>query len=209
MPGTDPARHGCLTSRRRTRPSITRWTTAGLIGCVLFAAPGAAQTARTSAAERTPLPPTGGDSTVSATDGLGGSLLRLGLGLLVVVGLIVGIWLIMRRMQRGSMPGFSGAADLVDVVSTTPLGPNRFIHLVRIGGELVVIGATDHAITPVLRIPGEEASELLGADLTLDEATAAFARAADRSRPDARVRAVATSEAQTLVERLRALTTRR
>ncbi|MFN8109667.1 MAG: flagellar biosynthetic protein FliO [Thermoleophilia bacterium] len=59
---------------------------------------------------------------------------RLFIGLVVVVGIIVVVWLLLRKLQRSTMPGFGAdAADLVNVVSSTTLGPGRFLHLVRVG----------------------------------------------------------------------------
>jgi flagellar protein FliO/FliZ len=163
-----------------------------------------------SASERQDLPPAGGGGGTDVASGMGGTLLRLGLGLLVVVGLIVGVYLLLKRMQRGRMPGFSGAADdLVDVVSTTPLGPNRFLHLIRVGEELILVGATDHSVTPVARIGGEEAVGMLGESADVQDATEAFRTAQTRTGTDPRVQAAATAAQASLVERLRALTTRR
>lgn len=164
-----------------------------------------------SASERQALPPaTGGGGGTDVASGMGGTLLRLGLGLIVVVGLIVGVYLVLKRMQRGRMPGFSGAADdLVDVVSTTPLGPNRFLHLIRVGEELILVGATDQSVTPVARIGGEEAVGMLGESVDVQAATEAFRAAQTRTGTDPRVQAAATAAQASLVERLRALTTRR
>ena len=33
------------------------------------------------------------------------------------------------------------------MLETTPLGPNRNLHLVRVGERVLVVGATDHGIT--------------------------------------------------------------
>ncbi len=169
-----------------------------------------AVTAPVSASERQALPPASGGGGTEVASGMGGTLLRLGLGLIVVVGLIVGVYLVLKRVQRGRMPGFSGAADdLVDVVSTTPLGPNRFLHLIRVGDELILVGATDQSVTPVARIGGEEAVGMLGESIDVQAATDAFRTAQTRTGTDPRVQAAATAAQASLVERLRALTTRR
>jgi flagellar protein FliO/FliZ len=161
--------------------------------------------------ERQELPPAAGDGGTDVASGMGGTMLRLGLGLIVVVGLILGVYLLLKRMQRGRMPGFGGAAadDLVDVVSTTPLGPNRFLHLIRVGEELILVGATEQSVTPVARIGGEEAVGMLGERMDVRAATEAFRAAQTRTGTDPRVQAAATTETASLVERLRALTTRK
>lgn len=218
MPITHPARQGCRTLRRRTRRAH-RATTCAAAWLAVLCAPAlaaAAKAATTAAApvdptERQALPPAAGDGGADVASGMGGTMLRLGIGLIVVVGLIAGIYHVMKRMQRGRMPGFGGGAadDLVDVVSTTPLGPNRFLHLIRVGEELILVGATEHSVTPVARIGGEDAVGMLGDSVDVHAATEAYRTAQARTGTDPRVRAAATAEQASLVERLRALTTRK
>lgn len=229
MPTSREARHGRPTPRRRTRPdhrtaaALARARRAAGLGTarlaaflILAAAPATAAAAGTTTAaaraadpERTPIAPAADAGPASTAGDLGGTLIRLGIGLVVVVGLILGVWHLMKRSQRARMPGAGGpAGSLVDVVSTTPIGPNRFLHLVRVGGDLILIGATEHSVTPVARISGDEAVELLGADVPAAAAEAAFA-APPGAATDPRVRAVQTSHDTGIVDRLRSLTARR
>jgi flagellar biogenesis protein FliO len=158
--------------------------------------------------ESLPIPESSSSPTSGVDAGLGGSLFRLLIGLVVVVAVILGIWFVMKRLQRGRFPGSPLDSELVDVVATTALGPNRFLHLVRVGDELILIGATDHAITPVLRVGSdEEALGALGPDVLGATATPE-ARAAASVRLDPRERAEQTAGTQNMVERLRAMTTR-
>jgi len=40
------------------------------------------------------------------------------------------------------------------------LGPNRSLHLVRVGGEIVLLGAAEHQVTPIRRYSASEAHAL-------------------------------------------------
>ena len=41
-----------------------------------------------------------------------------------------------------------------------PLGPNRALHLVRAGREIVLIGTAEHTVTPIRRYSEDEARAL-------------------------------------------------
>lgn len=153
------------------------------------------------ASESLPIPE-GSSGPVSVDGGMGGTALRLLLGLIVVVALIVGVWQLMKRVQRNRYPALAPAGDqLIDVVATTPLGPNRALHLVRVGEGVVLVGATEQSVQAIT---------------TLDEASAAIiARALDPAGPGEADRARAAQTARnggtpfTLMDRLRAMTVRR
>lgn len=183
------------------------------VGCAtLLALPGGAWAAGATgtASDRTPLPAADGSGGGDVAAGMYGTLLRLGIGLLVVVGIILAVWFLMKRSQRGRLPGAGGPGGaLVDVVSTTPLGPNRFLHLIRVGEDLILVGATDQSVTPVARIAGDAAVDLLGHDVPADEVRAAFDLSGHRTAADPRVRAAGTARETSVVDRLRALTARR
>jgi flagellar biosynthetic protein FliO len=207
-------RHGSPSpSRRRTRLiSASRRSLGGalalasvLVLTLLGAGPAWAAAATTPAAkdpESLPIPE-GKDGPVSVADGVGGTMLRLTIGLIVVVGLIAAVWYVMKRVQRSRYPAIDERGpSLIDVVSTTSLGPSRSLHLVRVGEELVLVGATDGSVTPLARLGAEDAAELV--DL------GPAARRAHGPGMDDRARAAATATADaSLVDRLRALTTRR
>jgi flagellar biogenesis protein FliO len=48
---------------------------------------------------------------------------------------------------------------VIDVVATTPLAQGRALHLVRVGDELVLVGATEQSITRI----GDVDATVLGA----------------------------------------------
>ena len=45
------------------------------------------------------------------------------------------------------MQGVVGTSGVIDVVATTTLAQGRALHLVRVGDELVLVGATEQSIT--------------------------------------------------------------
>ncbi|MEW6581946.1 MAG: flagellar biosynthetic protein FliO [Actinomycetota bacterium] len=151
----------------------------------------------------------GGSSGTGLTGGAGGTLLRMGVGLAVVLLVIGAVWYVLRRIRTSRYPEMDArGTSLIDVLATTPLGPNRNLHVVRVGDGLVVVGATEHSITPVVRLTGDEA-EALAKDLLAPDARGAFTPSAGSRRPDARFRAPVTAPDATVLDRLRALTTRR
>lgn len=188
------------------RPLASRATAAiaaALLTLALGALPALAAAPATSR-ENLPIPE-GSSSPAAGIGGGGGTLLRLGLGLVVVVGLIMGVWYVLKRVQRSRYPAVGETrSGLIDVVATTALGPSRALHLVRVGGRLILVGATDHAVTRVAGIDAEEAARLV--DLARPGAGPGGPGSAGM---DDRARAVATASDATLVERLRNLTTRR
>lgn len=183
---------------------------AALTAFALSAAAAAAQGTRTAPVDPESLPIPEGSSSPTTLSGEGGStLLRLGIGLVVVVGLIAAVWFVMKRIQRSRYPALEERGPaLIDVVTTTPLGPNRSLHLVRVGEELVLVGSTDHSVTPLARIGADEAAALVD----LAPPGPRFGTTPPGSAgpgADDRARAVATANDAGLVERLRSLTTRR
>ena len=94
--------------------------------------------------------PTGGST--------GGGLVRTFVGLAVVIAVIYGLYWVLKqvkssREERASGSGLSSAA-------VVPLGPNRSLHLVRAGRELVLLGVAEHGVTPIRRYTEAEAEEL-------------------------------------------------
>lgn len=212
-----PTRHGSPSTRRRTRPPSPRTIARGrVLACAsalttlaLTAGPALAQAATAPVDPETLPIPEGSATPTSLTGEGGGTLLRLAIGLVVVVGLIAAVWFVMKRVQRSRYPALEERGPaLIDVVTTTALGPNRSLHLVRVGEELVLVGSTDHSVTGLARLGVEESAALV------DLAPAGPRFGSGSATPggpgvDDRARAAATAGEATLVERLRAITTRR
>jgi flagellar biosynthetic protein FliO len=86
----------------------------------------------------------GGGGASSSTAG------RMIFGLLLVLALIYGIHWLLKKYGQGKgdarFPGGGGSTDAIEVMATTPLAAGRSLHLVRVGTEMVLIGATEQSI---------------------------------------------------------------
>jgi flagellar biosynthetic protein FliO len=89
----------------------------------------------------------------------GGSMFRMLFGLVVVLGAIYGIHWLLKKWGASRLQGVTGRTGVIDVVATTALAQGRALHLVRVGEELVLVGATDQSITRI----GEFNATALGA----------------------------------------------
>jgi flagellar protein FliO/FliZ len=97
----------------------------------------------------------------------GADVIRTIVGLAVVLGVIYGVYWLLKSAARGK----AGRGDeRIGVIATTPLAPNRSLHLVRAGDELILVGATEQSITPLRVYTAEEAMIVeggIGADAPL------------------------------------------
>ncbi len=78
-----------------------------------------------------------------------GSVLRFIFGLAVVLGAILGVHWLLKKWGQSRLQGVAGRTGVIDVVATTPLAQGRALHLVRVGDELVLVGATEQSITRI------------------------------------------------------------
>lgn len=126
-----------------------------------------------NSAENTPLN-LGSSTAAHASSGGGSSLVRTIVGLFVVIVVIWGIAWILRRVKGGGgqRPAGKGLAQ----VATLPLGGGRSVALVRAGQELVLVGISEHAVTPIRTYTEAEAIEA-GFDLRNDPGPDAGGRA--------------------------------
>lgn len=194
--------HGLPTTLwRRTRLSppgrACAWAIVGILVALLLPAAAGAQAADP---ESQPIPE-GSSAPTVISEGSAGSGLRLVIGLAVVIGLIAVVWWVLKRVQANRFPQGEASGDVVSIIATTPLGPNRALHLIEVAGELVLVGATDHGISPIARIssdPTRDALEIGTPEMATPGAPAAF---------DPRHQVTNAAEGR-LVDRLRALTAR-
>jgi len=110
--------------------------------------------------DTTPLPSSlTGAAKKSASDGpsSGSGFMRLAIGLVVVLALIFAIRWVVRRAGSAKLPTGNGK---LSVVATTPLGPNRAVHLIRIGSELVLVGSSEQGVRSLRVYNAAEAAEL-------------------------------------------------
>jgi flagellar biosynthetic protein FliO len=126
--------------------------------------------------DRTPLDP--GVASAGTSNGkapsvgsAGADVIRTIVGLAVVLGVIYGVYWLLKSSARAK----AGRGDeRIGVIATTPLAPNRSLHLVRAGDELILVGATDQSITPLRVYTADEAILIEGgadAPLQLPAAT--------------------------------------
>jgi flagellar protein FliO/FliZ len=135
--------------------------------CVLLAPTTFALAAGTSTTsdpygEKTPLnlPADGGSNAehVSA-GGSGGGIARTFVGLAVVVAVIYGLTWVLRQMKKSSST--TGAIGTgLSMEASMPLAPNRSVHLIRAGRELVLVGSAEHGIVPIRTYTEDEARDL-------------------------------------------------
>ena len=125
---------------------------AGALVTLLLAAPAALAAAPQG--ERTPLNLGSSEQAAQASGG-GGGIARMIVGLAVVIGVIYGLAWVLKQV-RASREGQASGAGL-EAVSTLPLGPNRSLHLVRVGSDLVLLGAAEKGITPIRGYDVEQA----------------------------------------------------
>jgi flagellar protein FliO/FliZ len=151
-----------------------------------------------------------GDGTPHVGLDVGGGLVRGVIGFVVVIGSILVISKLLKANQKrkhGYVPrGRARDGGLVEVISTTPLGPNRQLHLVRIGDEVILVGSGEGGITPLRKFDEDEAIALgvvAPEDATLDVGFADALAGAGVVAPPARV-----ASGGGFLDKVRTLTTR-
>jgi flagellar protein FliO/FliZ len=126
---------------------------AAVFGCLL-AAPAAL--AAGSDDKKLNLDETG---TAEAAQGAsGGSLVRMIFGLILVLGVIYALHWFLKKIKQSKESANAGTG--MDTIASLSLGTNRSLHLVRVGREIVLLGAAEHAVTPIRRYSEAEAKAL-------------------------------------------------
>jgi flagellar protein FliO/FliZ len=131
--------------------------------CVLLApaAVFAAGTGKDPYGENTPLNlPSDAPAHAASVGGGGGGLARTFVGLAVVVAVIYGLTWVLRQMKKSSSGDLGAHGIGLSTEASMPLGPNRSVHLIRAGRELVLVGSAEHGIVPIRTYSEEEAREL-------------------------------------------------
>lgn len=127
---------------------------------------------------RLDLPADEAAKTVATQPGAGsGDVMRAIIGLLVVCGLIYGLYWVLRQVKRSREEQHSGTG--LHQLATLPLGPNRALHLIRAGREIVLVGVAEHGVVPI-RTYSEHEARALG----LVEGESATAAAAHETLQD-------------------------
>ena len=136
-----------------------RATTAALAAAcsVLYGAPAALAAASNAArhGENTPLDlPTQAPKHLAGQSASNG-LVRTFIGLAVVVAVIYGVAWMLKTARRSKEERNSGMGMRSEAV--VALGPNRSLHLVRTGRDLVLLGVAEHGVTPIRTYTEDEA----------------------------------------------------
>jgi flagellar protein FliO/FliZ len=132
---------------------------AAVFGCLLtapvaLAAPGNGEDTRLNHLD------SADDSATTAAQGAGGgSIVRTIVGLAVVLGVIYGLYWVLKQI-KSSKDSAAVAGTGLETLATMPLGPNRALYLVRAGREIVLLGTAEHTIAPIRRYSEDEARAL-------------------------------------------------
>jgi flagellar protein FliO/FliZ len=130
---------------------------AAVLGCLLLA-PAALAADGESTPLNLPTPAKVNAQSAAGPSGSGG-LVRTIVGLAIVIGVIYGLYWVLKQVKSSREERASGQG--LGTLATLPLGPNRSLHLVRAGGEVVLLGVGEGGVTPI-RTYGENEARALG-----------------------------------------------
>lgn len=135
-----PLQHWQAALKARLGPRGAALATAGLGLLALAVVVGLGSLARPAGEPAAPAPASG---------------LTLVAGVLVKLGLVLGLayaCLFALRRWQGQPFGAAGRRHLA-VVETVRLSPRQALHLVRVGGQVVLVGATDQSLSLLTDVP--------------------------------------------------------
>jgi len=89
----------------------------------------------------------------------GGSLVRTIVGLAIVIGVIYGLYWVLKQVKASREDKAQGSG--LKTLATLPLGPKGSMHLIRAGDEVVLVGVGEAGVTPI-RTYGEHEARALG-----------------------------------------------
>jgi len=113
-------------------------------------------------ADKTPLPAdishsSGGTPSTPSVGSTSGMVVRTIVGLAIVLAVVYGLYWLLKSAAKAK----SGQSDeRIAVVATTALAQGRTLHLIRAGDELILVGATEHAVTPIRVYSADEAEQM-------------------------------------------------
>ena len=77
-----------------------------------------------------------------------------------MVAVIYGLTWVLRQMKKSSSGQRDASGFGLSTEASMPLGPNRSVHLIRAGRELVLVGSAEHGIVPIRTYSEDEALDL-------------------------------------------------
>jgi flagellar protein FliO/FliZ len=98
------------------------------------------------------------EQTTSAASS-GGGLVRTIVGLAIVIGVIYGLYWVLKQVKAAREDKALGSG--LKTLATLPLGPKGSLHLIRAGDEVVLVGVGEAGVTPI-RTYGEHEARALG-----------------------------------------------
>src|SRR4051794_8304276 len=99
--------------------------------------------------------------------GGGGSIVRTIVGLAIVIGVIYGLYWVLKQVKSSREEKATGQG--LAALATLPLGAQRSLQLVRAGRELHLVGVSEHGVTPVRTYSEDEAEAAGLLDLEQDD----------------------------------------
>src|SRR5262245_37106006 len=137
----------------KIRPILRALVAAVLCGLLAPAAVFAAD------GENTPLTlPSPQKTAETAAPGAGGGLVRTIVGLAIVLGVIYGLYWVLKQVKSSREASATGSG--LSNVATLPLGTNRALHLVRAGDEVHLLAAGEGGVTQIRTYREPEARAL-------------------------------------------------
>lgn len=86
--------------------------------------------------------------------GLGPAVFKMLGGMALVLGLMFGLYWLLKRWAPGRMTGGMGGG--LRLVGRLPLGPRKFVGLVEVAGRVLVLGITEQKISLLATIDDTE-----------------------------------------------------
>jgi flagellar protein FliO/FliZ len=86
-----------------------------------------------------------------------GSITRTLFGLFLVVLVIYGLYWVLKQVKKSKEEAAHGSG--LHSLATLPLGPNRSLHMIRAGREIVLVGVAEHGVSPIRSYTEDEALE--------------------------------------------------
>jgi flagellar protein FliO/FliZ len=141
---------------KRLLPAATAAATAFLVHAqVAIAASGSATKGEESKPLNLPLDKVNESSSAPGTSS--GSLGRTLFGLFVVILVIYALYWILKQVKKSREEQAHGQG--LHSLASLPLGPNRSLHMIRAGREIVLVGVAEHGVSPIRSYTEDEALE--------------------------------------------------
>ena len=95
------------------------------------------------------------ESSSSPGSSSSGSIGRTIFGLFVVILVIYALYWILKQVKKSKEDQAHGQG--LHSMASLPLGPNRSLHMIRAGREIVLVGVAEHGVSPIRSYSEEEA----------------------------------------------------